>query len=55
MQFDKEVWESRACEALLRCNSLSNSLRKIKCISNIDGKLTPSSVTAIHARQSSDQ
>jgi len=24
MQFDKEVWESRACEALLRCDSLSN-------------------------------
>jgi len=24
MQFDKEVWESRACEASLRCDSLSN-------------------------------
>ena len=24
MQFDKEVWESRVCEALLRCDTLSN-------------------------------
>ena len=24
MQFDKEVWESRVCEALLRYDSLSN-------------------------------
>jgi hypothetical protein len=30
-------------------------IRRIKCISKIGGKLTPSSVTATHARQSSAQ